>query len=44
MNQFLEAFDRIERSCGERFRANKPDDTGIIGISLLIRQTGWIPL
>lgn len=30
-NQFLEAFDRIERSCGEIFREKKPDDIGIIG-------------
>lgn len=30
-NQFLEAFNKIEQSCGERFRANKYDDIGIIG-------------
>jgi hypothetical protein len=41
MNQFLEAFDRIERSCGERFRANKPDDTGIIG-SRSLASGKWV--
>lgn len=31
LNQFLEAFDKIERTCGEIFRENKLDDIGIIG-------------
>lgn len=30
-NRFLRAFDEIERSCGEVFRQNAPDDPGIIG-------------
>lgn len=30
-NQFLEALDKIERSCGEIFRKNNPNEIGLIG-------------
>lgn len=40
-NQFLRAFDEIERSCGEMFRQNAPDDIGIIG-SRSLAGGNWV--